>query len=156
MPYTGLIRPYQPKDQAAIIDLFTMNTPLYFSADERIDLIDYLNHHIEHYFVVEIAGEIVGSGGINFSENNSIGKLSWDLFHPDYQGKGLGTQLTQFRIEFLQNIDHIQTISVRTSQVAYLFYQKMGFVLRETVADYWSAGFDLYHMDLVTDEKKLK
>lgn len=148
MSNSRIIRPYHPNDELEILNLLDLNTPKYFSADERDDLIDYLNHHIEQYFVLELEGIIVGSGGINFSEDKTVGKISWDLFHPEYQGKGLGSQLTNYRIELLKCLDHIQTISVRTSQVAYVFYQKMGFELLEVVPDYWAKGFDLYRMEL--------
>ncbi len=149
-----LIRFYHPNDQTELLQLLTLNTPKYFSPEERDDLVDYLNHHIEQYFVLELHGKIVGAGGINFSEDRRIGKISWDLFHPAYQGKGLGSQLTRFRIELLQNLEHIETISVRTSQVAYLFYQKMGFVLLEILPDYWAKGFDLYRMELPSTKQR--
>ncbi|MCP1995937.1 GNAT family N-acetyltransferase [Flavobacterium sp. HSC-61S13] len=152
MPNPSIIRPYHPCDQPELLVLFDLNIPQYFSADEREDLIDYLNHHIERYFVLELDGKIAGAGGINFSKDKTVGKISWDLFHPEYQGKGLGSQLTQYRIELLKQLDHVQTISVRTSQVAYVFYQKMGFELLEVVPDYWAKGFDLYRMKLPTNQ----
>ncbi|WP_255555260.1 GNAT family N-acetyltransferase [Flavobacterium sp. NKUCC04_CG] len=154
MPKPSIIRPYHPSDQPELLVLFDLNTPQYFSADERDDLIDYLNHHSERYFVVELEGQIVGAGGINFSEDQTVGRISWDFFHPEYQGKGLGSQLTQYRIELLKQLDHVQTISVRTSQAAYVFYQKMGFELLEVVPDYWAKGFDLYRMELPANQTK--
>jgi hypothetical protein len=35
---------------------------------------------------------------------------------------------------------------VRTSQVAYQFYQKAGFDLEKIEKDFWAKGFDLYQM----------
>ena len=72
----------------------------------------------------------------------SVGKLSWDIFHPLHQGKGLSTKLTQFRIEALKKYPSVKTISVRTSQLVYPFYEKFGFKTKEIIKDYWAIGFD--------------
>lgn len=92
---------------------------------------------------------IAGCGGINFSENGSTGKISWDILYPQYQGKGLGTTLLHYRINKLKEMEHIKAITVRTSQLVYRFYEKNGFVLQEVVKDYWAKGFDLYQMNYV-------
>ena len=74
-------------------------------------------------FLISI-GHVVGCGGINFAENKTIGKISWDIIHPDFQGKSLGTKLLKYRIEVLKTIPGIQKITVRTLQVTYKFYEK--------------------------------
>ena len=101
---------------------------------------------IELYYVLLNDQKIVGCGGINFMDNNTIGKISWDIFHPDFQGKSLGTKLLKHRIEKLNSINGIQKIIVRTSQVAYKFYLKQGFELLEVKKNYWAEGFDMYNM----------
>ena len=60
-------------------------------------------------FLIPI-GHVVGCGGINFAENKTIGKISWDIIHPDFQGKSLGTKLLKYRIEVLKTIPGIQKI----------------------------------------------
>ena len=74
-------------------------------------------------FLIPI-GHVVGCRGINLAENKTIGKISWDIIHPDFQGKSLGTKLLKYRIEVLKTIPGIQKITVRTLQVAYKFYEK--------------------------------
>ena len=141
------IREYETKDKNEIINLIRLNTPEFFADDEEKDLIQYLETERDLYYVLLYNGKIVGCGGINFTENKTIGKISWDIFHPNYQGKSLGTKLLKHRIDILSSIDSIQKITVRTSQVAYKFYEKQGFALFETIKDYWAEGFDLYNME---------
>lgn len=145
-----VIREYRPQDKPYIIELLRLNTPRYFSPTEEKDLLFYLANEIEQYFVVEHEGKIVGCGGFNFSEDLTEGKISWDILHPAYQGKGIGSLLLNHRIDRLKSLKHIQTISVRTSQLAYRFYEKLGFKLIEIRCDYWAKGFDLYRMDYAT------
>ncbi|HEU4496484.1 MAG TPA: hypothetical protein VFR70_05495, partial [Flavobacterium sp.] len=46
-----------------------------------------------------------------------------------------------------KEIKAIEKISVRTSQLVYPFYAKFGLELKETIKDYWGAGFDLYRLE---------
>lgn len=134
-------------DRQIIIELLRLNTPQYFAKEEEDDLIYYFDNHAHDYFVAEIGGQVVGSGGFNLTDDKHIGKISWDIIHPDFQRKGIGLQLLRFRIMRIKKIVSIVSISVRTSQHAYLFYEKSGFKLKEVVKDYWAKGFDLYLLD---------
>lgn len=144
---TFTIRPYSHSDKETVIELLQLNTPAYFSPDEEKDLISYLEHEIESYFVLEVNDQLVGSGGINYSNDKTVGIISWDLFHPDFQGKSLGSKLLNYRIDLLKNNSVIQQIKVRTSQLVYPFYEKAGFKLMEVVEDYWAPDFHLYAME---------
>lgn len=141
------IREYKPADKDAVMNLIRLNTPKYFAPTEEADLNKYLDSEREHYYVLLFDGKIVGCGGINFANNETIGKISWDILHPQYQGKSLGTKLLAHRIKILESIDSIQKITVRTSQLVYKFYEKQGFELNEIKKDYWAKGFDMYSME---------
>lgn len=145
------IRPFRPNDRERILDLLRLNTPLYFSPEEEQDLLDYFDHHLEYYFVVEVDGIVCGSGGINRVDNGQTARLSWDIIHPDYHGRGLGRALTTYRLDRICELPGVHTITVRTSQLVYPFYEKLGFRLVEVVKDYWAEGFDLYRMELQTE-----
>lgn len=142
-----IIRKYTKADYNVVIDLFQFNTPQYFAPKEEKDLEEYLDNHAENYFIVEADGIILGCGGFNLSEDGTLGKISWDIFHPNNQGKGYGTALTKYRIDKMKEIDSVKIISVRTSQMAYRFYAKFNLELREVIKDYWAPGFDLYRLD---------
>lgn len=142
-----IIRKHQDSDRERILELLKLNTPEYFSANEEKDLIYYLDKHADNYYILEIEGIILGCGGFNLTEDGKTAKISWDIFDPQSQGKGLGTALTQFRIEKIKEIKDVNTLSVRTSQLVYKFYEKFGMEIREIVKDYWDEGFDLYRLD---------
>lgn len=141
------IREYTSNDKEKIIDLLKLNTPKYFAEEEAKDLIYYLDNEIESYYVIELDNEIVGSGGINLKENGTIGFISWDLLNPEFQRKGLGTLILNYRIEKLNENKEIKQIIVRTTQLVYKFYEKSGFKIIKEVKDYWAKGFDLYTME---------
>ena len=143
------IRPYEKSDKADVINLFRLNTPNYFSTEEEVDLIYFLENEREQYYVVSIDKEIVGCGGYNLSEDKSTGIICWDIIHPNYQGKSIGRSLLNYRITHIKDVKSIRKITVRTSQLVYPFYEKHGFELVEIVQDYWSKGFHLYQMDLL-------
>lgn len=150
------IREYSATDMENVLALIRLNTPLYFGYEEEPHFIHYLNCETEYYFVVEAENKIVGCGGFNFAENNKIAKISWDIFHPQYQGKSLGTALLNYRINRIKQFDSVEKIKVRTSQQAWKFYEKNGFRLLETIKDYWAPGFDLYNMEYTHPEKEIQ
>ena len=142
------IRPYTEIDQNRILAIFQLNTPEFFSQEEESDLIQYLKSETEEYFVIEDEGQVIGCGGINYENDFTMGIISWDIIHPEYQGKGVGGQLLKHRLDLLKSNTSIQKIIVRTSQIVFRFYEKAGFELKEVKTDYWAKGFDLYHMEI--------
>ena len=137
------IREYRTTDKDDVMELIRRNTPEYFAAEEEIDLSDYLDREIESYYVLVTNDRIVGCGGINFADGGTVGKISWDMVHPQYRGKSLGTRLLRHRIEKLEAMRSVRRITVRTSQLAFGFYEKRGFELKGIEKDYWAEGFDL-------------
>lgn len=150
------IREYAPADKPAVMELLRLNTPRYFAPAEAEELASYLDTERELYFVVLAGEQIVGCGGINFADDGTTGRISWDIFHPQYQGRALGSRLLAYRIGRLRALGHVRRITVRTSQLACGFYGKRGFVLQEVRRNFWAPGFDMYRMEytgpLGTDE----
>lgn len=142
------IRQYIPADKEVILSLLRLNTPAFFALSEEKALDEYLDNHSAHYFVVESDGRIIGSGGINFSDDMTSARISWDIIHPEFHGKGVGSNLVRHRLEKIKEFADVRTIVVRTSHVAFGFYEKQGFVLKKVVKDYWADGYDLYYMEL--------
>lgn len=141
------IRAYETTDKDDVIQLIRLNTPKFFVPKEEQELATFLEKERELYYVLLCQEKIVGCGGINFENNQTVGIISWDIFHPDYQGKNLGTQLMKHRMDLLNSIAHIEKVIVRTSQLTHQFYEKQGFKLIEVKKDFWADGFDLYKME---------
>ena len=146
MSNSPIIRNYTHSDKESVLKLVQLNTPKYFAESEENDLENYLQNEIDLYYVLEVEGKVMGSGGINFDDSMTIAVLSWDIIDPEYHGKSFGSQLLNFRMEQINKIKSIQKIIVRTSQLTYQFYEKQGFKIVEIHKDYWSKGFDMYFM----------
>lgn len=141
-----MIRNYQAEDLPAMLELIRLNTPTYFDTSEEKLLADYLQERTNNYFVIEVDGNIIGGGGIDFEKDRSA-SISWCMIHPDFHGQGWGTKLTQYRIARIKETD-APKINVRTSQHTWKFYEKIGFSLFHTQKDYWGKGLDLYDMEV--------
>lgn len=147
------IRLYTRSDKEALIELLKLNIPKYFSEFEIAEFSDYLENHLERYFVIEEEGQVVGCGGINYFPEGSGATLSWDVIHPEYQGKGLGRHLGEYRIAEIRKDPGVRVIRVRTTQLTDTFYAKLGFELEKVEKDFWAPGFDLYQMKMVIGQK---
>ncbi len=143
-----MIRAYIPSDKPALIKLIRLNTPTYFDKEEETELAHYLDNQLEDYFVIEQYNKIIGCGGINYELENKTAIISWDIIHPQQQGKGIGKNLLTFRINKIKKTKLYTQIIVRTSQHTFKFYNKLGFVLLQTSKNYWAKGIDLYYMAL--------
>jgi ribosomal-protein-alanine N-acetyltransferase len=142
------IRSYTAADRERVLEILRLNTPEFFDPRERADLEAYLADHAGTYFVVEVEGTVVGSGGYHCSPGGEVGRISWDLFDPAAKGRGHGRALVSMCLDALKSQPGVRTIIVRTSQHAFRFYEKMGFMLTGTTKDYWGVGLDLYEMSL--------
>lgn len=149
------IRTYQPSDHSGVMGLLSLNTPGYFAPEEAADLLEFLERHLEYYFVAEEDRRLIACGGFNLSEDGRTAKISWDIVHPESQGRGVGTALTKHRIAEMLKIPGVEKISVRTSQLVYRFYERFGLELQETIQDYWAPGLDMYRLECGVNELKI-
>lgn len=138
------IRKYTSSDKPRLLEIIRLNTPLYFAEEEEKLFSEYLDHKIEDYFVIEQNELVVGCGGVNY--NQTQGVLSWGMVHPNYHQQGFGKQLLQHRINLLKNTPSVDTITVRTSQLVFRFFEKNGFETIQYEKDFWAKGLDLYKM----------
>ncbi|MBL6870719.1 MAG: GNAT family N-acetyltransferase [Flavobacteriaceae bacterium] len=147
-----MIRAYKKEDFEQLIELIQHNTPPFFDVSEEILFRNYLKS-TPNYYVVEKNHSIIAGGGFEL-DNKHTTSLSWGMVHPNWQGKGVGAELTQFRITEIKKNSDIQKVCIKTSQLVWKFYQKMGFDLLKTEKDFWAKGLDLYEMELALNLKK--
>jgi [ribosomal protein S18]-alanine N-acetyltransferase len=143
-----MIREYSYKDKSKVIELLRKNTPEYFDASEENDFENYLENEVEDYYVFEENSEIIGAGGINYFTEQKLARISWDIINPKSQGNGIGKKLTQYRVNHLNRNPNIESIIVRTTQLVFKFYEKMGFELEKVEKEFWAKDFDLYQMKM--------
>lgn len=141
------IRVFDKRDIPSLLSLLQSNIPQYFAPEEAAGFENYLNNEIETYYVIEEENDIVGCGGINFEDDHATGVISWDIIHPDFQGRYYGSKLLKHRLNDLKLMEGISRITVRTSQFTDGFYKKHGFVLLEVIKDFWAEGIDLHKME---------
>lgn len=71
-------------------------------------------------FIAIVNGRVVGTGSLNGQTVSSV------YVHPDYQGRGVATQLMD-TVENVANAESHPTLSVQSSVTARPFYEKRGF-----------------------------
>lgn len=140
------IIPYQEKYYPALVAILKRNIPQYFAPSEINDFKNYLAQETEDYFVILNDNRIIGAGGINYTKNHAV--LSWDFLHPDHHGKGCGSKLVTYRLQWIKDNTPYKKVVVRTSQFTCDFYAKMGFELVKKQPDFWAKGYDLYEMEM--------
>jgi len=147
-----MIRRFINKDKREVIELIKHHIPEYFDKSEEHDFKNYLENEIQDYFVFEDNLKIIGCGGINYFTKERIARISWDIIHPDFQGKGIGKKLLLYRIKHIKETGAADYIVVRTTQLVYKFYQTIGFKLEKIEKDYWAKGYDLYQLKMAINK----
>lgn len=146
-----LIRKYLPADKPALLEAFLSNTPVFFAPEELSDFVDYLDKFGEStYWVMECNNKVIGGFGIESRLSDKSGRINWIFFHANEKGKGLGKKAVTFAIGILIADKNVEKLIVRTSQVAFAFFEKMGYSLTSIEKNYWADGLDLYLMERST------
>ena len=145
---TSKIRPFNSEDVRSVIDIFRSNIPKYFGPAEEPGLRNFLEEtRSEDYYVLEVDGEIVGSGGVALNEDDTV-SLCWGMIRSDRLGTGLGKRLAEFRIQKAREEFGDLPIVISTSQHTQGFYEKLGFRLTEYTVDGFGPGIDICKMRL--------
>lgn len=141
------IRTYDGEDLEGVLSLIRANTPAFFDPSEEEEFKEYLETEREDYFVIVDQGKIIACGGINYFPDDNIARIAWDMIHPDHHCEGLGSKLVKYRLDHIARNASVSKVLVRTSQLVFRFYEKMGFELKEVVKDHWAIGYDMYVME---------
>lgn len=143
-----MIKPYSSAHKKELIEIFKKNIPSYFALKELAYFEDYLERFSETYCTIFDGNNIAGGIGFQISTAKNEGSITWVFLNPVAMNKGLGRTASEYCIERIKENKSITKIMVRTSQFAYLFFEKLGFKLIHKIDDYWAEGFDLFEMQL--------
>ena len=137
---------YEERNLEDVIRIFRSNIPKYFSPGEEPELRAFLSEFSDGYYVAEINGEIVGSGGFEANSDGKTVSLCWGMIRDDHLGTGLGRKLTIFRIEKARESFGPLPLVISTSQHTKGFYEKLGFSLTDHTPDGFGPGIDICKM----------
>jgi predicted GNAT family N-acyltransferase len=138
-------RAFEPEDLESVVAIFRSNVPKYFGLAEEEGLRNFLGGFTGDYYLLELNGEVVGSGGVAQNHDNTV-SLCWGMVHANHLGTGLGKTLTEFRIEKAHEKFGNMPLVVTTSQHTRGFYEKLGFRLTEHRRDGFGPGIDMCKM----------
>lgn len=144
-----LITPYTAKDQAACLAIFDSNCPPYFLPEEKQPFLDWLQTEEAlggRYFVVGKEEKVLACGGYFPRPEQQQTGLSWGMVHQDYHKQGIGSLLTQFRLEAIAQEFPNWPCCINTSQYTQAFYAQHGFVTKSVILNGFGEGLHDYCM----------
>src|SRR5688572_3263962 len=111
----SVIRPYEPSDREACLEVLRSNLPEHFVPGDVVALGQFLDALPGPYFVaVDETGRIVGCGGIAQEQDRSTATLCWGIVAAAKQRSGVGSALLEHRLrEFLP--EHPEVMRVRVN-----------------------------------------
>lgn len=144
-------RLYSPGDLAACLAIFDSNVPNFFAPEERLEFREFLtnlDYCAGPYLVLEADSEVVACGGVFAHAENQTGSLAWGMVDQARHGQGLGTQLTEARLDLARSLPSIRELMLATSQHTRGFYEKFGFIVTSITPDGFGVGLDRVDMAL--------
>lgn len=147
------IKKYSTSDYDQCVNIFKSNIPEYFAKDELSDFQDYIKNisktkdgWTDSFYILKRDKKIVGCAGLGLNKSKKIATLSWGMVDKNYHRNGIGTQLTNYRLNLLQSYNLDLKIRLDTSQHSYLFYEKFGFKIEDIEKDGYEKGMHKYYM----------
>jgi len=144
-------RPYLPGDLSACLAIFDSNVPTFFAPAERDEFRAFLggiDAGDRPYLVLTRAGVVIACGGLVVGADRHRAGLAWGMVDRAFHGRGLGTCLTQARLELARAIPDLAELTLATSQHTRGFYEGFGFVATKVTPDGFAAGLDRWDMTL--------
>jgi GNAT superfamily N-acetyltransferase len=146
------IRPPQPGDMGKVVALHGALYAAEYGWDTRFealvarivaDFVDHLDPTCERAWIVELAGEVVGSAFI-VKKSKHVAKLRLVIVHPKARGQQLGAQLTAQCEAFARAVGYRKIVLWTNSVLiaARLIYQRAGYRLTASEPHH-SFGVDL-------------
>ena len=151
------IVPYSPVYHEGCMAAFISNVPKFFTLEEIEQYKDWLNY-LETlpevpgklppsiYYVVLLGTEVIGCGGFGYDETTHQATLAWGLVHNSYHKQYIGSKLLAFRLDKIAALNPAAEILLDTTQHAYPFFERHGFVIQKFTPDSYAIGMHRYDM----------
>lgn len=150
-----LIHPFKTTDIDPLTGVFLQNIPKYFAQHELDEFLNYLqSSHANTYFVIKKNDTIIGGAGYEIRKSDASGRINWIFLHPEFQNSGIGKEVVKQIILLLKSDRSINKLIIRTSQFAYVFFEKLGYKTILIEKDHWAPGLDLYLMEQLISDKE--
>lgn len=144
-------RPYQAEDKDRIIEIFVSNCPKYFDAQDKDDLIYFLENFTDENYLVALNGkQIIGCGGHYTKKEKEQHGIAWVMFESGSLGwRNLFKIADQFYQEIEKRIfaeGHLFDILINTTQLMERTFNRYGFETYQVIPDGFGKGLDEYKM----------
>lgn len=142
------IHRYEKADADVCLGLFRSNADRYFDPSELVLYEEFLAGDALKgtYYVARQGGPVVGAGGYSFHKGAYW--LDWGIVHRLRHGRGIGTQLVQYRLAKIREEAPSATIRLTTSQYTVGFYERQGFDVQEFFKDGFGKGLHKYLLEV--------
>ncbi len=129
--------------ESRCIEIFLSNQGKYFDQSELTMFSDFLKNEslTEEFYTIMEDGIILGCGGIEKTGPKQV-DLTWGMIHRDHHRIGFGRALLMFRMDRIRDLFGDVTVRIETSQHVKGFFEKHGFVSKETKIDGFGKGID--------------
>jgi len=141
-------RPYTIGDKDACMDIFMSNTPRYFGIEEADEFRSFLDAPTCDYFVATQNDKVVACGGHGYHSKKQAFILAWGMVRVDLHKHGLGKFILAERLKRIYSDFGENLVQIETSQHSQGFFERFGFVVTNTIADYFAPGIDRVDMEL--------
>ncbi len=144
-------RSYTKDDFLSCMAIFDSNVPNYFATSERKECYVFLksiNCNNRPYLIFTHKDNPIACGGLIIKPNTQEARLAWGMVDNAFHNKGIGTNLTQARIDLARQMPNISKIGLETSQHTYKFYEKFGFKVQNKTPNGFAPNLDCYEMRL--------
>lgn len=138
---------YSKENKEQLLEIFKQNIPTYFAIHELEEFSSYLDIMPESYLCIYSNDKLIGGIGYEIRLSGNSGRINWIFLHPTYFGKGAGKKAVLHCLEILSTQKEVKKYLVRTSQLVFPFFEKLGFKTNLIQKDYWAIGLDLYEME---------
>ena len=140
------VRPYEPSDRVACLDVFDTLAPALLDSTARPIFESWLDEAVGRYFVMEHEGSVVGCGGYSFSPDQSVATLRWGMIHRGSQRMGLGRFLLMYRIREIGRAGTAGLVIAHAPRPSAVFYERQGFRVNGRDTEGCAPGIDCVEM----------